>query len=117
MRICDGSNKGTASVHKIVCGDATFLSRFITGDESWIYSYDPEAMQQSSQWKKSKLTETKKGETGEEQSQEHAHHFHCSQRSHPAAKQSILYITVMYYSIQRMTEALGIVHMHGRRLL
>jgi hypothetical protein len=24
---------------------------------------------------------------------------------------------VMYYSIQRMTEALGIVHMHGRRLL
>jgi hypothetical protein len=29
---------------------ATFLSRVITGDESWIYGYDPEVKQQSSQW-------------------------------------------------------------------
>jgi hypothetical protein len=27
------------------------LSRVITDDESWIYSYDPETKQQSSQWK------------------------------------------------------------------
>jgi len=28
-----------------------FLSRVITGDESWLYDYDPETKQQSSQWK------------------------------------------------------------------
>jgi hypothetical protein len=31
--------------------DATFLTRVITSDKSWIYSYDPETRQQSSQWK------------------------------------------------------------------
>jgi len=31
--------------------DETFLSRVITGDESWIYGYHPETKQQSSQWK------------------------------------------------------------------
>jgi histone-lysine N-methyltransferase SETMAR len=31
--------------------DPTFISRIIMGDESWIYSYDPETKQQSSQWK------------------------------------------------------------------
>jgi hypothetical protein len=31
--------------------DPTFISRIITGDESWIYGYDPETKQQSSQWK------------------------------------------------------------------
>jgi len=29
--------------------DETFLSRVITGDDSWVYGYDPEAKQQSSQ--------------------------------------------------------------------
>ena len=28
-----------------------FLSRFITGVESWVYGYDPENNQQSIQWK------------------------------------------------------------------
>jgi histone-lysine N-methyltransferase SETMAR len=33
--------------------DPTFtcISSIITGDRSWIYSYDPETKQQSSQWK------------------------------------------------------------------
>jgi len=31
--------------------DPSFMSRFITGDESWVYRYDPETEQQSSQWK------------------------------------------------------------------
>ena len=31
--------------------DPNFLSRVITGDESWLYDYDPETKQQSSQWK------------------------------------------------------------------
>jgi hypothetical protein len=33
---------------QIVSNDATFLSRVITGDETWIYSYIPETKQQSS---------------------------------------------------------------------
>jgi len=31
--------------------DPNFLSRVITGDESWCYHYDPESKQASSQWK------------------------------------------------------------------
>jgi histone-lysine N-methyltransferase SETMAR len=29
----------------------SFMSRIITGDESWVYGYDPETKRQSSQWK------------------------------------------------------------------
>jgi hypothetical protein len=36
---------------QIASNDATFLYRVITGDKSWIYGYDPETKQQSSQWK------------------------------------------------------------------
>jgi hypothetical protein len=32
----------------------TSISRIITGDESWIYGYDPETKQQSSKWKSPK---------------------------------------------------------------
>ena len=31
--------------------DPNFLSKVVTGDESWIYGYDPESKQQLSQWK------------------------------------------------------------------
>jgi len=31
--------------------DPNFPSRVITGDESWLYDYDLETKQQSSQWK------------------------------------------------------------------
>ena len=31
--------------------DPKFLSRVITGDESWLYDYNPETKQKSSQWK------------------------------------------------------------------
>jgi len=31
--------------------DPTFISKVVTGDESWVYGYDPETKQQSSQWK------------------------------------------------------------------
>jgi hypothetical protein len=49
--------------HRIaVCGelrdqardDPNFISKVITGDESWVYGYDPETKQQSSQWKRPK---------------------------------------------------------------
>jgi histone-lysine N-methyltransferase SETMAR len=32
--------------------DTYFISTIITGDESWVYGYDPETKQQSSQWKR-----------------------------------------------------------------
>jgi len=38
-------------LQKAVRHDPNFLSRVITGDESWLYDYDPETKQQSSQWK------------------------------------------------------------------
>jgi hypothetical protein len=34
--------------------DANFISTIITGDECWVFGYDPETMQQSSQWKTAK---------------------------------------------------------------
>ena len=33
------------------CEDVQFLKNNVTGDESWVYGYDPETKQQSSQWK------------------------------------------------------------------
>jgi len=38
-------------LQKAVRHDPNFLSRVITGDESWLYNYDQETKQQSSQWK------------------------------------------------------------------
>jgi len=44
--------------HRVVCtelsqlaSDDETLCRVITGDKSWVYGYDPETKQQSSQWK------------------------------------------------------------------
>jgi len=31
--------------------DCSFLGNVITGDETWVYGYDPETRVQSSQWK------------------------------------------------------------------
>jgi len=38
-------------LQKAVRNYSNFLSRVITGDESWLYNYDPETKQKSSQWK------------------------------------------------------------------
>jgi len=38
-------------LRQLASNDETFLSRVITGDKSWVYGYDPETKQQSSQWK------------------------------------------------------------------
>jgi len=40
--------------------DPDFLSKIITGDESWCYGYDPETKQQSSQWKSASSPTPKK---------------------------------------------------------
>ena len=33
------------------CEDVKFLKNIVTGDESWVYGYDPHTKQQSSHWK------------------------------------------------------------------
>jgi len=47
-------------LHQLTSDDETFLSRVITGDESWVYSYNPETKRQSSQWKSSTSPRAKK---------------------------------------------------------
>jgi hypothetical protein len=41
-------------------GDPEFLKTVITGDETWVYGYDPETKVQSSQWKHSSSPRPKK---------------------------------------------------------
>ena len=43
------------------CEDMQFLKNNVTGDESWVYGYDPETKQQSSQWKDPTSLQPKKG--------------------------------------------------------
>jgi hypothetical protein len=40
--------------------DASFTSRIMTGDESWVYRYDPETKRQSSQWNSPSSLQLKK---------------------------------------------------------
>jgi histone-lysine N-methyltransferase SETMAR len=40
--------------------DPSFISNIITGDETWVYGYDPETKQQSSQWKSPNSPQPKK---------------------------------------------------------
>jgi hypothetical protein len=37
------------------CEDVQFISNIVTGDETWVYGYDPETKQQSSQRKVARL--------------------------------------------------------------
>jgi len=41
--------------------DVQFLKNIMIGDESWVYGYDPETKQQSSQWKGPSAPQPKKG--------------------------------------------------------
>jgi hypothetical protein len=43
-------------------GDPEFLKTVITGDEMWVYGYDPEKKVQSSQWKHSSFPRCKKAQ-------------------------------------------------------
>jgi hypothetical protein len=45
------------------------------GDERWIYGYDPETKQQSSQWKSPQSPLAKKGVAGPEFNKVHSHCF------------------------------------------
>ena len=73
-------------LRQLVSDDETFLLRVITGDESWVYGYNPETKRQSFQWKSPTSPRPKKGQTGETQSQEHDHHFLCIKKLSQQAK-------------------------------
>jgi AraC-like DNA-binding protein len=45
-------------------GDTEFLKTMITGDETWVYGYDPETKVQSSQWKHSSSPRPIKAQRG-----------------------------------------------------
>jgi len=62
-------------LRQLASNDETFLSRVITGDESWVYGSDPETKRQSSQWKSPTSPRPKKFQTGEKQSKEHDNPF------------------------------------------
>ena len=58
------------------------LQRVITGDEFWIFEYDPEAKRQSLQWKCPSLLKPKKARQSV-QNQAHADHVLQHERNHP----------------------------------
>ncbi|XP_049528128.1 histone-lysine N-methyltransferase SETMAR-like [Dermacentor silvarum] len=55
--------------------DPDFISTIITGDESWVYGYDPETKSQSSQWKHSTSPRPKKARLSAQQRQSDADCF------------------------------------------
>jgi len=55
--------------------DENFMGQIITGDETWVYGYDPETKRQSSRWKSAESPEAKKSAPGAVKSQSHAHCF------------------------------------------
>ena len=64
--------------------DPIFISNIITGDETWVYGYDPETEQQLLQWKFAKITAAEKSTSSSQQCQVHVDRFfrhprHCPQ--------------------------------------
>jgi histone-lysine N-methyltransferase SETMAR len=55
--------------------DLNFISKVITGDESWVYGYDPETKQQSSLWKSPNSPRLKKSASSSQQCQVHVDRF------------------------------------------
>jgi histone-lysine N-methyltransferase SETMAR len=52
-----------------------FISNIITGDETWVYGYDPETKQQLLQWKSPNSPQPKKSALSSQQCQVHVDRF------------------------------------------
>ena len=48
---CEQCQKIASDLLEHSCEDEQFCKNIVTGDKSWVYRYDPETKQQSSQWK------------------------------------------------------------------
>jgi hypothetical protein len=55
--------------------DSSFISDITTGDETWLYGYDPETEQQSSHWKSLNSPWPKKSMSSSQQCQGHIDGF------------------------------------------
>jgi histone-lysine N-methyltransferase SETMAR len=80
--------------------DPSFISNIITGDEKWVYGYDPETKQQSSKWKSPNSPRPKKSASGSQQCQEHDLFFDIKDIVHkefvPLVKPSVARFTVRF---------------------
>jgi hypothetical protein len=66
------------------------LSRFMTGDENWIYGHDPETKQQSSKWKSPNKPRLKKA-------RQVTSRWFITENSSWHASQSVMHTTVTFY--------------------
>ncbi len=64
---CEQCQKIACDLFEHYCEDVQFLKNIMIGDESWVYEYDPETKQQSSQCKVYLVSTTKKGAPGAKQ--------------------------------------------------
>ena len=58
-----------------VTSEPNFLQRVITGDETWVFEYDPTIKRQCSEWHTSQSPRTKEGPNEQIKSEIHALHF------------------------------------------
>ena len=58
-----------------VTSEPDFLQRVITGDETWVFEYDPTIKRQCSEWHTSQSPRTKEGPNEQIKSEIHALHF------------------------------------------
>jgi hypothetical protein len=76
--------------------DPNFISKVITGDESWVYGYDPETKQQSSQWKSPNSPRPKKTRQVRSSVKTMLIVFFISRNSSPLVKLSTASFTVRF---------------------
>ena len=58
-----------------VRGDPNFFEQVITGDETWVFEYDPETKRQSSEWHTTRVPLTKEGSNEQIKDEIDAHCF------------------------------------------
>jgi hypothetical protein len=82
---------------QIAFDDATFLTRVIIGDASWIYSYNPETQQQSSKCKRPNSPRLKKASQVKSKVNRKLIIFFDIKNLSRQAKQSTPHTTVTFY--------------------
>jgi len=74
-RVLTHDQKDSQELKETVINDPTLLLNVITGDESFVYAYDPETKLQSSQWKSPGSPRPKKARMQKKQTEDDAHLF------------------------------------------
>ena len=58
---CEQCQKIASDLLEHSCEDEQFCKNIVTGDKSWVYRYDPETKQQTSQWEGPSSPQSKNG--------------------------------------------------------